>query len=363
MAEAVSALIVSLSACSGTTVCSDQSVCLSADAGFAAGVHDEYDWYLVKDGSYYALGTTYNDYSNNGKQIEFNVTNQYYGSGAYKIYTSAWFYNYPQGYYWNEDGVSNSIQVKFLGSPTAASKINGITSSTLDVCPTQQIRLDGSGSSCASGYFVSVMKSNPNWGSAGPEYMRWLSQADFNSYGSISNFDVRGFLASYGQSFAPDSYYRVKLAVGSVWSETTKLIHIKSAASCPAETGIRLKHEASNGCLYSTYKNGEPVYHWDCWSDPNMLFEFDYTANNQFRIRHKLSGQCLYGNPVNGGEAHHYSCWNDPNMTFSRQDLGNGKFRLVHLATGKCLYNSGPNGAKVYNWDCWNDPNMIYSAQ
>lgn len=112
---------------------------------------------------------------------------------------------------------------------TASAKINGQSSATLSMCQSSPMMLNGTASTCASGYFVSVVKSDANWGITGSEYGRWLNAADFASFGALGSFNVKAFYGSYAQSFAPGEYYRVKLAVGSPWNETVKLIYIKPA--------------------------------------------------------------------------------------------------------------------------------------
>ena len=88
------------------------------------------------------------------------------------------------------------------------------------------IVINGSLSSCASGYFVSIQLSDASWNRYGFEANRWLTSQDFATYGPINSFNVKKFAEDQWFSFVPGQYYSVKLAVGSPWSESSKLIQI-----------------------------------------------------------------------------------------------------------------------------------------
>ncbi len=133
---------------------------------------------------------------------------------------------------WNAHTQLISVQ-----APVSVLKINGTQMQTLgptlNIDPDPHtgvpgpILMNGSASTCASSYFfLSVQLSDSAWNGAGPEAMRWLTQSDFNTYGPISHFDVKKFAESQGFVFSPGQYYRVKLAVGPGWTDTTGLIHI-----------------------------------------------------------------------------------------------------------------------------------------
>jgi hypothetical protein len=53
-----------------------------------------------------------------------------------------------------------------------------------------------------------------------------LTDDDFTTYGPINAFDVKKFAEDQWFSFVPGQYYCVKLAVGSPWSASSKLIQI-----------------------------------------------------------------------------------------------------------------------------------------
>jgi hypothetical protein len=107
--------------------------------------------------------------------------------------------------------------------PTSSFTLNDQSSSVVEICQNEPIIMDGSASTDASGYFVSVQLSDQWWNRYGPEIMRWLSPSEA---ANISYFDIIGFVDS-GLSFQPGQYYRVKLAVGSPWHENTKLVYIR----------------------------------------------------------------------------------------------------------------------------------------
>lgn len=134
------------------------------------------------------------------------VPGQYY---RLKLATSPW--------------VETTSLLHIVGS-TASLTINGSKASPTVVDAAGPIRLDGSTSTCASGYFVSVQLSDPSWHRFGREAMRWLTANDMAQYGPIDNFDVKKFAEDQSLPIVAGQYYRVKLAVGNPWSESTVLI-------------------------------------------------------------------------------------------------------------------------------------------
>lgn len=124
---------------------------------------------------------------------------------------------------WNEHTKIISIQ------PTVPRLvINGAVGAVIDILgPAYPIVMDASVSGCAKFYFLSVQLSDAARNRYGDEAMKWLDAADFSQYGPPSDFDVRRFAEDRGLKFAPGEYYRVKLAVGPGWNDTTSLIFIK----------------------------------------------------------------------------------------------------------------------------------------
>jgi hypothetical protein len=127
--------------------------------------------------------------------------------------------------------VSPPIDVKVnLGSgpPTAWSRINGVSDyqKPVSVCA-YAITLDGTPSNCASGYFVGLELSDPSWNRTGQGYGEWLTGASFQKYGQIGAFNLKAWAEAHYFGFYAGQYYRVKLAVGPVWNEHTKLIYIE----------------------------------------------------------------------------------------------------------------------------------------
>jgi hypothetical protein len=127
---------------------------------------------------------------------------------------------------WNEH-----TQLIYINPLQSALTINGKTAQRIEVINTEAIRLDGSRSTCATNYFVSVQASDAASKLKGVEAMRWLTKADFDTFGQINAFDVKRFARTFATTsspfaFVPGEYYRVKLAVGPPWNETTMLLSI-----------------------------------------------------------------------------------------------------------------------------------------
>jgi hypothetical protein len=123
-----------------------------------------------------------------------------------------------------KDVANKTVKVKVKSCAAHASfTLNGNSASSITIDNSDPLIMDGSQSTCASGYFVSVQLSDGNWGRFGPEAMRWLTPAEVST---IDHFDVREFAAANGVSMGPNKYYRVKLAVAQPWNESTKLIFI-----------------------------------------------------------------------------------------------------------------------------------------
>jgi hypothetical protein len=106
-------------------------------------------------------------------------------------------------------------------------KINGQSGSRVNTnWPDWPIIVNGSGSTCADVYFISIQLSDANGSRYGTEAMRWLTSGDYDLYGHINNFNIRRFAQDQSFVFVPGQYYRVKLGVGPAWNETTTLVHI-----------------------------------------------------------------------------------------------------------------------------------------
>lgn len=146
---------------------------------------------------------------------------------AKRFYEDQYFTFVPGQYYRltlaTSPWVDTTTLLRIVGS-TASLTINGSQASPTLVNAAGPIRLDGSQSTCASGYFVSVQLSDPSWHRFGTEVMRWLTADDLVRYGPINNFDVKKFAEDQSLPIVAGQYYRVKLAVGTPWSESTVLI-------------------------------------------------------------------------------------------------------------------------------------------
>lgn len=102
-------------------------------------------------------------------------------------------------------------------------QINGSSEPEVDVCSGQSLRLDGRTSTCYSGLFVSVQRSDPRWNRHGKEAMGWLPRSN---WGTIGSFDIADFAERRGAPVQSGEYYRVKLAVSAPWHSESKLVHV-----------------------------------------------------------------------------------------------------------------------------------------
>lgn len=123
----------------------------------------------------------------------------------------------------------------------------------------------------------------------------------------------------------------------------------------------RLRHVATNKCLYSDNQNGAPVHNWRCWNDPRMVYVLDNAGSGTYRLRHEMTGQCLYGQPYNGGALSNWICWADSVMRFSLDyDSGSGAYFLRNVDRNQCPYGNAKDGGVVPTWGCWPDPQMLF---
>jgi hypothetical protein len=313
-----------------------------------------YNWTLIRNGSYQQTKSE-KITCNYGTQCQlpsFYVTVPAV-SGNYQIKLAVFGQN---------DGYSNQINVTASsGGPTPMARINGSAATNVSVPDDGPIKLDGSLSSCASQYFLSIELSDKYWNRLGGEFAQWLTPAEYQRYGPISSFNVRAWAEDQWFHFVAGQYYRVKLAVGPGWHERTQLILITPYTPGPGE--VRIRHKLSGKCIYVDTNSAQSVRNWTCWGDANMAFLIDPVGPpGEVRLRHKKTQQCLYGVPIDGGTAKSWGpCWNDPNMVFVIDPVGgtSGDVRLRHKSTQKCLYGDMSNGGAVRNFTCWNDPNMV----
>lgn len=105
-------------------------------------------------------------------------------------------------------------------------KINGKSGDHVNIeGPDWPIVIDGSGSPCATSYFVSIQLSDAQWSRYGYEAMQWLTAGDAQ-YGDIAHFNLKKFAEDRWFRFVPGQYYRVKLGVGPGFTDTSTLIYI-----------------------------------------------------------------------------------------------------------------------------------------
>jgi len=188
-----------------------------------------YTWTLYKNGS--SIKQTQQTIYCNGFPCQFpsfsHTTPASGMAGSYQLHLKA-----QQGPFLGYQGFSNQIGVSLgSASPTPILKINGQTGWPIDVCAVGPITLDGSANVCSSDFFVSIQLSDANWNQYNHEAMRWLTSQDYSQYGPIGSFNIKKFAEDQWFIFAPDQYYRVKLATGSPWQETSTLIRIRPSVA------------------------------------------------------------------------------------------------------------------------------------
>lgn len=81
------------------------------------------------------------------------------------------------------------------------------------------------GSPCTDQYFVSLQESNAYWNGIGTEVMQWVGSY-FSSQIINGTFNLRDFAQRNGFVIQSKKYYRVKIAKGNPWQESTVLIYI-----------------------------------------------------------------------------------------------------------------------------------------
>lgn len=141
--------------------------------------------------------------------------------------------------------------------------INGHRSQEMQACHGEKLRLQGctatlpfqTGPCLADSYFVSVQLSDPWWNRHGPEIMHWLSADEI---ADICDFDLREFVKGSGLSLTPGSYYRVKLAVGPEWQETSRLVHLE-----PGKSVLMINGQSTDSVEVTA---GEPIFLDGCAS-------------------------------------------------------------------------------------------------
>lgn len=76
-------------------------------------------------------------------------------------------------------------------------------------------------------FFVSIQLSDKWLNRYGYEAMGWFKRNNNNGqYGGIGNFNLKKFAENNWFNFDSGQYYRVKLAFGNPWRETTRLLRI-----------------------------------------------------------------------------------------------------------------------------------------
>ena len=102
--------------------------------------------------------------------------------------------------------------------------LNGRPDSFIIVGASEDLILDGSGSTCVTDYFLTVQLSDENWGEQGPPAEGYLTPEEG---ASIDHLDVRAYAANRGLELMPGNYYRILLGVTEPWHDVTKLVFIE----------------------------------------------------------------------------------------------------------------------------------------
>lgn len=115
--------------------------------------------------------------------------------------------------------------------------LNGSSSNNLSYCFKEQLVIDGSGSSCANSYFLSVQETN-QWGTAriGHERMEWYTGAPGANI-NVKTHCLRSTPGSPALTLQAGKYYRVKMAVGPEWSERTVIVYLEPANAASVLNG------------------------------------------------------------------------------------------------------------------------------
>jgi hypothetical protein len=216
------ATINSVAVCPGGPITLDasQSACAS---NYFASIELSDQWWN-RAGGEFAEWLTQSEYSKYGPISAFDI--KHWAEDTWFTFVPGQYYRVKLGI---DPGWHERTQLIFIKTPLPVLNINGQTGQNVDILkPNYPIILNASSSTCSSGlYFLSVQLSDASWNRNGPEAMKWLTSADFNTYGSINQFDVKHFAQDRWFIFVPGQYYRVKLAVGPGWHDTSTLIYIK----------------------------------------------------------------------------------------------------------------------------------------
>lgn len=110
---------------------------------------------------------------------------------------------------------------------------------TLNVCPDDEIILDGSSSTfCGANdnIFISVTPCFANWTPKSPELTTWLSKPQYDALGGLSLLDMKKWISTYHSpnQFAAGNY-KIKMAVGggSIWNERTYQVIVGTGMQAP----------------------------------------------------------------------------------------------------------------------------------
>lgn len=199
-------------------------------------------WEMYKDNALIQKKTTYPPFAINGTaKASFSVPAV---AGSYRVHArsgSAGIFTSPE----STNTVVVSVVNNWWGNIPAFSINNlwfypgGVGGPATQFAPTAadvyQVKAGGpitfnGGLSCGFGgrdFFVSIQLSDVWWNRYNHEAMSWFRRDGSNSsYGGLTNFNLKKFAQDRWFIFVPGQYYRVKLAFGNPWRETTRLVKI-----------------------------------------------------------------------------------------------------------------------------------------
>lgn len=143
-------------------------------------------------------------------------------SGTYQVRLVTW----KKILFWwdkQDDICSQELTVTLPNQASASLSINNQFSNEVSVCEFDDITLDVSGSSCETGWFLSLQEANSSWGGIGPGYTQWFAGQ------APANIDLRFYAAAlWNLGLEPGKQYRLKYAVKEPWDVVTKLLKVRN---------------------------------------------------------------------------------------------------------------------------------------
>nr|WP_237519934.1 RICIN domain-containing protein [Streptomyces sp. HUCO-GS316] len=139
-----------------------------------------------------------------------------------------------------------------------------------------------------------------------------------------------------------------------------------SGATAPARAPIstftaRLQVNHSGKCvdvLSGSSADGAYVQQWDCWPEPQQIWNFVISSDGYYTVRAVHSGKCLdvwNSSQAEGAKVQQGPCYNTTSLQWKLIQRPNGFFSLIARHSSKCLTVSGgsvSNGAAIIQQSC-----------